>query len=194
LNDSTLKNVHWALCTGVFGKRDVGRIEREFLDVLDFQLSVSEDDILSHHHNFIAVAHNSNIYRHSAISVHPSTAHPKAVRYSTNVPSLDPSSPESSSSDSSPSTPSTLASSSSPEFALADSSPESALESSNFHHHYSKTRVQAKQQPPSRPKRSSFHLPNSTMDLLRSFPVPLHHYRQNHRSQPRAHAMPTVVV
>lgn len=29
-NDSTLKNVHWALCTGVFGKRDVGRIEREF--------------------------------------------------------------------------------------------------------------------------------------------------------------------
>ncbi|KAJ7029163.1 hypothetical protein C8F04DRAFT_931673, partial [Mycena alexandri] len=30
LNDSTLKNVHWALCTGVFGKRDVGRIEREF--------------------------------------------------------------------------------------------------------------------------------------------------------------------
>ncbi|KAF6747765.1 hypothetical protein DFP72DRAFT_589124 [Ephemerocybe angulata] len=34
LNDSTLKNVHWALCTGVFGKRDVGRIEREFLAVL----------------------------------------------------------------------------------------------------------------------------------------------------------------
>ncbi|KAJ8522896.1 hypothetical protein ONZ45_g621 [Pleurotus djamor] len=48
LNDSTLKNVHWALCTGVFGKRDVGRIEREFLDVLDFELSVTEEDILTH--------------------------------------------------------------------------------------------------------------------------------------------------
>ncbi|KAJ6462409.1 hypothetical protein DFH09DRAFT_1382720 [Mycena vulgaris] len=37
-NDSTLKNVQWALCTGVFGKRDVGRIEREFLDVLDWDV------------------------------------------------------------------------------------------------------------------------------------------------------------
>lgn len=49
VNDSTLKNVHWALCTGVFGKRDIGRIEREFLDVLDFELGVQESDILSHH-------------------------------------------------------------------------------------------------------------------------------------------------
>jgi hypothetical protein len=46
LNDSTLKNVHWALCTGVFGKRDVGRIEREFLAVLDWELNVSENEIL----------------------------------------------------------------------------------------------------------------------------------------------------
>jgi hypothetical protein len=49
LNDSTLKNVHWALCTGVFGKRDVGRIEREYLDVLNFELKISEDDLLAHH-------------------------------------------------------------------------------------------------------------------------------------------------
>ncbi|KAJ7754285.1 hypothetical protein B0H14DRAFT_3600598, partial [Mycena olivaceomarginata] len=41
-NDSTLKNLHWALCTGVFEKRDVGRIEREFLDVLDWELGVGE--------------------------------------------------------------------------------------------------------------------------------------------------------
>ncbi|TEB39596.1 hypothetical protein FA13DRAFT_1596997, partial [Coprinellus micaceus] len=45
LNDSTLKNVHWALCTGVFGKRDVGRIEREFLAVLDWELGVSEGEV-----------------------------------------------------------------------------------------------------------------------------------------------------
>jgi hypothetical protein len=37
------------VCTGVFGKRDIGRIEREFLDVLDFELSITEDDIMAHH-------------------------------------------------------------------------------------------------------------------------------------------------
>ncbi|KAJ3475210.1 hypothetical protein NLI96_g11986 [Meripilus lineatus] len=55
LNDSTLKNIHWALCTGVFGKRDIGRIEREFLDVLDFQLGITEDDILAHHAAIISI-------------------------------------------------------------------------------------------------------------------------------------------
>ncbi|VDB82880.1 unnamed protein product [Peniophora sp. CBMAI 1063] len=48
-NDSTLKNVHWAMCTGIFGKRDIGRIEREFLAVLDWELSISEADVLAHH-------------------------------------------------------------------------------------------------------------------------------------------------
>jgi hypothetical protein len=33
----------------VFGRRDVGRIEREFLDVLDWELSLTEDDILKHY-------------------------------------------------------------------------------------------------------------------------------------------------
>ncbi|KAI5122215.1 hypothetical protein M0805_002704 [Coniferiporia weirii] len=46
LNDASLKNAHWALCTGVFGRRDVARIEREFLEVLDFELSVKEKDIV----------------------------------------------------------------------------------------------------------------------------------------------------
>ncbi|KAJ7848975.1 hypothetical protein B0H14DRAFT_2310368, partial [Mycena olivaceomarginata] len=41
-NDSTLKNVHWVLCTGVFEKRDVGQIKHEFLDVLDWELGVGE--------------------------------------------------------------------------------------------------------------------------------------------------------
>ncbi|KAJ7165255.1 hypothetical protein C8R46DRAFT_900492 [Mycena filopes] len=59
-NDSTLKNVHWALCTGVFGKRDVGRIEREFLDVLDWQLGVSEGDLLTHHGGVFAASAQSS--------------------------------------------------------------------------------------------------------------------------------------
>ncbi|EKM54987.1 uncharacterized protein PHACADRAFT_160926 [Phanerochaete carnosa HHB-10118-sp] len=54
-NDSTLKNVHWALCTGVFGKRDVGRIEREFLDVLDYELTLHESDLLSHHDAIMSI-------------------------------------------------------------------------------------------------------------------------------------------
>ncbi|KAG6829877.1 hypothetical protein H0H92_003222 [Tricholoma furcatifolium] len=112
LNDSTLKNVHWALCTGVFGKRDVGRIEREFLDVLDFQLSITEDDLLSHHDGLSAVALASHSHRISRSFIHP---HPRRrqAHHILLVPELEPSSPESSSSpgSDSPRTPSTLASS-----------------------------------------------------------------------------------
>ncbi|KAJ7444447.1 hypothetical protein FB451DRAFT_75743 [Mycena latifolia] len=48
-HDSALKNTHWALYSGVFDTRDVGRIEREFLDVLDWELGVTEADLLAHH-------------------------------------------------------------------------------------------------------------------------------------------------
>ncbi|KAF5368779.1 hypothetical protein D9615_010393 [Tricholomella constricta] len=111
LNDSTLKNVHWALCTGVFGKRDVGRIEREFLDVLDFELSVSEADLLSHHDNLSAVALTAHSHRPSRTFIHP---HPhRRTHHTRPVPELEPSSPESASSpgSSSPRTPSTAATS-----------------------------------------------------------------------------------
>ncbi|KAL0571605.1 hypothetical protein V5O48_010355 [Marasmius crinis-equi] len=49
-NDSSLKNRHWAICTGVFGMRDVGRIEREFLDVLDWELHITEDNLIGQLH------------------------------------------------------------------------------------------------------------------------------------------------
>jgi hypothetical protein len=44
-NDSTLKNIHWAMVSGTFGKRDIGRIEREFIEVLDWDFSVTEADL-----------------------------------------------------------------------------------------------------------------------------------------------------
>jgi hypothetical protein len=69
LNDSTLKNVHWSMCTGIFGKRDIGRIEREYLDVLNFELKVTEDDILSHHQGLTAAARLPPSPRHSPRSV-----------------------------------------------------------------------------------------------------------------------------
>lgn len=52
-NDVTLKNFHWSLVTE-FGKGDVGRVEREFLDVLDWDLSVTESEIIGHHHSLMA--------------------------------------------------------------------------------------------------------------------------------------------
>ena len=45
-NDSTLKNIHWAMVSGTFGKRDIGRIEREFIEVVDWDLAVTEADLL----------------------------------------------------------------------------------------------------------------------------------------------------
>ena len=54
-NDSTLQNVHWAIATGIFGKRDIGRIEREFLEVLDWDLTVSESEIVDLHPTIIAL-------------------------------------------------------------------------------------------------------------------------------------------
>ncbi|KAF9652888.1 hypothetical protein BDM02DRAFT_2386955 [Thelephora ganbajun] len=53
-NDTSLKNPQWALATGIFSPRDISRIEREFLDVLDFQLRVTETDLLSLERPFIS--------------------------------------------------------------------------------------------------------------------------------------------
>ncbi|PFH46317.1 hypothetical protein AMATHDRAFT_7978 [Amanita thiersii Skay4041] len=161
LNDSTLKNVHWALCTGVFGKRDVGRIEREYLDVLDFELGVTEDDILSHHQGLMSIA--LGIRRNSNALVDPlRPSHKPHVRNHNRrcpaVPELEPSSPESSSTSSysSPQTPSTT-----------DSSP-------------SHPPSQKSSQPQSVQKKS---IPSTTMDLLRSFPLPTNHQSQSSWSQ-----------
>ncbi|KAJ7936674.1 hypothetical protein B0H13DRAFT_1551748, partial [Mycena leptocephala] len=49
VNDSTLKNVHWAECTGIFNKHDIGVMECDFLTVLDYELGVKEGDMMAHH-------------------------------------------------------------------------------------------------------------------------------------------------
>lgn len=85
------------MCTGVFGKRDVGRIEREFLDVLDFELSITEDDVMSHYDAIMSL-------------VAPSRVHSNFV---SPVPELSyTSSPSSTAASLSPRTPSTLVDSS----------------------------------------------------------------------------------
>ena len=155
LNDSTLKNIHWALCTGVFGKRDVGRIEREYLEVLNFELGISEADVLSHHQGLL-----------DAIMYLPPTAlrfthhhSPRSHSMKRNhleVPELDPSNPlsphssSSSSSSSSPYTPCTM-----------DSSPPRPAQ---------KGEPMSKSAPRKLITAAQFQA--STMDLLRSFPIP----------------------
>ncbi|KAJ7087581.1 hypothetical protein B0H15DRAFT_781176 [Mycena belliarum] len=44
-NDRAPHNAHWAACSGVFGSRDIGRIEREFLGVLGWELGVTEAQV-----------------------------------------------------------------------------------------------------------------------------------------------------
>jgi hypothetical protein len=168
LNDSTLKNVHWALCSGVFGKRDVGRIEREFLDVLDFELRIAEDDILSHHNYLSAhLTRSRNFSRPRSQPHHSHSAHHPGV------PELEPSSPESSSlGSSSPQTPSPLPS----------QQPFAPSRKSSF----------PQAPPPAAKPKKSLHV--STLDLLRSFPLPVPHpsHRKVHAQggNAAAHLMP----
>ncbi|TRM64686.1 hypothetical protein BD626DRAFT_535985 [Schizophyllum amplum] len=53
INDASPKNAHWALYTGIFTKRDVCLVEREFLCVLDFSLMLHADDLQSHYNDLI---------------------------------------------------------------------------------------------------------------------------------------------
>ena len=48
LNDKMMKNVVWARCSGIFEHGDIGRMEREMLNILDWDLSVHEEEILAH--------------------------------------------------------------------------------------------------------------------------------------------------
>lgn len=64
------------MCTGIFGKRDIGRIEREYLDVLNFELRVTEDDILSHHQGLTAAARLPPSPRYSPKAVAMRLFHP----------------------------------------------------------------------------------------------------------------------
>jgi len=50
----------------VFGKRDIGRVEREFLDVLDWELSLRESDIIAQFNLLLATTRPTqfHVYHH----------------------------------------------------------------------------------------------------------------------------------
>ena len=142
--------MHWAVCTGVFGKRDVGRIEREFLDVLDFELSISESDIMAYHDAILSLVHPRRPHSH----------------YIPPVPELgySPSSPASTSESLSPRTPS----------AFVETIVEPHHKSGQAHPHQAECThaiapAQAHVSQPHREKRSHS---SSTFRILRSFPLP----------------------
>ncbi|KAJ7772845.1 hypothetical protein DFH07DRAFT_145866 [Mycena maculata] len=89
--DNTLRNKHWALCAGLFKARDISRIEREFLAVLDWELGVQEGDLMDHHEGLVAAASGS---------AKPVSAWAEVVveTHELALPVLEPSSPHSESS------------------------------------------------------------------------------------------------
>ncbi|KAI0697332.1 hypothetical protein C8T65DRAFT_614875 [Cerioporus squamosus] len=172
LNDSTLKNVHWALCTGVFGKRDIGRIEREFLDVLDFELSVHEADLLAHHDTLLALSRPA--HTHVATREHHKrharrTSSPLGSRWSTDSSDMDVDSESSFESVSLPRTPEPIASTvpfptkAELDFsANVSSHDDDAVHLAEPHHSH---RHQSTHQ----------RVRSSALSILRSFPMPFHH-------------------
>ncbi|KAJ6527054.1 hypothetical protein B0H19DRAFT_970096, partial [Mycena capillaripes] len=107
-DDSALKNVHWAVCTGVFGKYDIGRIEREFLAVLDWELGVTESDLLAHHGGLMAAVSASPPALAGASTCRQlPIPRPRRQTHQARcgVPALEPSSPQSSLGSASPRTP-----------------------------------------------------------------------------------------
>ena len=153
-SDSTLRNVHWAMSTGVFGKRDVGRIEREFLQVLNWDLSISEDDILSHHHYMYSLPANSLVDTpESPLVATSSPNYSRSLDMAENEISSWSDSDESCSSDSS----------------LSPITPYLDL---SVHESYSRQTVSSGITPP-RPCRPGMDLVlPSAMDILNSFPLP----------------------
>jgi len=56
VSDYTIKNARWARWTGTFSKEDIGRMERELLDILDWNLSIAEGDVMAHHEHLSSLA------------------------------------------------------------------------------------------------------------------------------------------
>jgi hypothetical protein len=176
----------------------VGRIEREYLDVLNFELKITEDDLLSHHqglaeavplsprHHAQPVEHKVHLevpsYSSSSASSSSSTNYPQQhterrhtrrpspTTSVSKVPELSPSSqissPDSDSSFYSPRTPSSESSMD------VDVDPSSAKATSHSHQSHSKHQLHAQPHPTTARKMMNAAAQFSTIDILRSFPIP----------------------
>ncbi|CDO70314.1 hypothetical protein BN946_scf184843.g3 [Trametes cinnabarina] len=188
LNDSTLKNVHWALCTGVFGKRDIGWIEREFLDVLDFELGVSEADLLAHHDALLAISHAPRLSARPSHQHHARrTSSPLGSRWSTDSSDMDVDSESSSESLSLPRTPEPHVPVSSVPFPASSKAAENVDFAPATQVRLSTSDDASSASLPQQPHHSPAHhrARASALSILRSFPIPHFH---SHCSSHKAHA------
>jgi len=154
-NDSSLKNAHWALCSGVFGRRDVGRIEREFLDVLNFDLSISESELLAHHIPITSLYIPVSTYRRPSLPQIIPTHKRRRSEVSEEISSW---------SDDDDSLSSTTTSSS----AWSPPTPPSSFDDERSH-----KRLRSSFDAPQRPNRSADSSLPGALELLRSFPIPI---------------------
>ena len=191
LNDSTLKNIHWALCTGVFGKRDIGRIEREFLDVLDFQLGITEDDILAHHGAIISITRP-----HLRVTVTEAPSVRSPLQYDSTNRLAHNASPKSHwSSDSSDMDSLSSLESGSPPHTPAH--PAMDVDTASYvpapsKHTPEYLNVSSVRSPPKPAKESSHRRLSSAFQLLRSFPLPqFHHSRPNSSATTPSSTLPS---
>ncbi|KAH9950159.1 hypothetical protein B0H21DRAFT_819577 [Amylocystis lapponica] len=67
VNESSYKAVEWARCTGVFSTRDVVKTEAEILRALDFNLGISDRDLLKHYEAVVVRC----VYRPGYWATHP---------------------------------------------------------------------------------------------------------------------------
>lgn len=206
LNDSTLKNVHWAYCTGVFGKSDVGRIEREFLDVLAFELAITEEDIAVYYDDLARAARLSERRRRVEADV-AASASPVLVRRTTtnsssgssrsagSLPELSPPSSATTSSAGSPITPANTTPSNPPGITKAkaraastDSAPRTAVRVVD------QDAMDVDVAPAPAPKPAPRSKRHSAVDLLRAIPgLPYHRSSSTaSRSPPSYRAAPHV--
>nr|GAT55574.1 predicted protein [Mycena chlorophos] len=89
--EDAMKNMYWALASRIFATCDVSRFERDFLELLEWDLSVSEDDLMRHHRDAMAMASLAlAVSRRPTRCRRPSVASEATIRA---VPSLVPSSP-----------------------------------------------------------------------------------------------------
>lgn len=154
------------MCTGIFGKRDIGRIEREFLAVLDWELSISEADVLSHHAQLSELMPELH---HATAAVAAPLPSPTASVVSSTLSSPCPAlhhSPASTAASFSPRTPHTLVNEVQVDFSTSSRSSSQDTSSSE---------EVAKAEAPRKPARS-----NSLKRLLSTF---LHHGHSHPRAQ-----------
>ncbi|KAF7305625.1 Cyclin N-terminal domain-containing protein [Mycena chlorophos] len=89
--EDAMKNLYWALASRIFATYEVSRFERDFLALLEWDLSVSEEDLMCHHRDAMAMASLARaVSRRPARCRQPSVASEVTIRA---VPSLVPSAP-----------------------------------------------------------------------------------------------------